>query len=68
MAVEYRDLAAFGRPARLVWVKRRWRCGEPECGARTWTESSPWFSARRPLTNRAGAECAVARSAAMPGR
>jgi transposase len=26
MAVEYRDLAAFGRPARLVWRKRRWRC------------------------------------------
>ena len=25
MTVEYRDLAAFGRPARLRWVKRRWR-------------------------------------------
>ena len=25
MAVECRDLAAFGRPARLVWDKRRWR-------------------------------------------
>ena len=35
MAVEYRDLAAFGRPARLVWVKRRWRCEEPLCAART---------------------------------
>jgi transposase len=57
MAVEYRDLAAFGRPARLVWVKRRWRCEEPLCAARTWTESSPWFSARCLLTNRAGAEC-----------
>lgn len=57
MAVEYRDLAAFGRPARLVWAKRRWRCEEPLCAARTWTESSPWFSSRCLLTNRAGREC-----------
>jgi transposase len=57
MAVEYRDLAAFGRPARLVWDKRRWRCEEPRCSQRTWTESSPQFSARCLLTNRAGAEC-----------
>ena len=26
--VDYRDLAAVGRPARLVWRKRRWRCEE----------------------------------------
>ncbi len=57
MVVEYRDLAAFGRPARLVWVKRRWRCEEPRCTTRTWTEESPSFSARCLLTNRAGAEC-----------
>jgi len=56
-AVEYRDLAAFGRPARLVWGKRRWRCEEPRCEEITWTESSPAFSARCVLTNRAGAEC-----------
>ena len=24
--VAIRDLACFGRPARLVWRKRRWRC------------------------------------------
>ena len=57
MVVEYRDLAAFGRPARLVWDKRRWRCEEPMCRVRSWTESSPQFSARCLLTNRAGAEC-----------
>lgn len=56
MPVEHRDLAAFGRPARLVWDKRRWRCEEPLCTARTWTETSPAFSARCLLTNRAGAE------------
>lgn len=59
MAVEYRDLAAFGRPTRLVWVKRRWRCEEPRCAARTWTESSPAFSARCLLTERAGLECCL---------
>ena len=56
-AVEYRDLAAFGRPARLVWNKRRWRCEEPRCAVSTWTETSPWFSSRCLLTDRAGAEC-----------
>lgn len=57
MEVEYRDLAAFGRPARLSWSKRRFRCEEPACAMRTWTESSASFSARCLLTNRAGAEC-----------
>jgi transposase len=28
MRVDVRDLACFGRPARLVWNKRRWRCRE----------------------------------------
>ncbi len=38
MVVEIRDLACFGRPARLVWPKRRWRCTELDCEAKTWTE------------------------------
>jgi transposase len=57
MAVEYRDLAVFGRPVRLSWSKRRWRCEEPRCAVRTWTEASPWFSSHCLLTNRAGIEC-----------
>jgi transposase len=32
------DLPAFGRPAVLVWRKRRWRCLAPDCEAGTWTE------------------------------
>jgi len=56
MVVECRDLPAFGRPARLVWAKRRWRCEEALCDAKTWSESSPAFSARCLLTNRAGVE------------
>ena len=31
------DLPAFGRPARLVWHKRRWRCPDRGCGAGTVT-------------------------------
>ncbi len=54
--VEVRDLACFGRPTRLVWRKRRWRCVEPNCEARTWTEESPAMSSRHVLTRRAGVE------------
>ena len=57
--VELRDLAAFGRPARLVWCKRRWRCEEPVCPVRTWTETSPAFSSRCLLTRRAGLEACL---------
>lgn len=56
MPVAIRDLPAFGRPARLVWSKRRWRCREPLCPARTWTETSEHVSTRAVLTMRAGAE------------
>lgn len=55
-AVDIRDLPCFGRPARLVWRKRRWRCVDTDCEAKTWTESSPHVSARVLLTERAGAE------------
>ena len=57
MVVEYRDLPAFGRPARLVWRKRRYRCEEGRCATGTWSEESAAFSARCLLTDRAGAEC-----------
>ena len=56
MSVEIRDLACFGRAARLVWHKRRWRCVDTDCEARTWTETSPHISARTVLTRRAGWE------------
>ena len=38
LRVDIRDLLCFGRPARLVWLKRRWRCRQVDCEARTWTE------------------------------
>ncbi len=53
--VELVDLRAFGRAARLVWHKRRWRCGQPRCGAGTVTEQDPDIaSAREKLTTKAG--------------
>jgi len=54
--VAIRDLPCFGRPARLVWRKRRWRCREPLCEAKTWTETSEHLDAQVVLTRRAGAE------------
>lgn len=57
MSVDYRDLAVFGRPARLRWLKRRFRCEEPSCAVRTWVETSDEFSARCLLTRRAAREC-----------
>ena len=49
--VELVDLPVFGRPARLVWRKQRWRC--PTCG-RTWTEQDPHIaSSRCAMTTRA---------------
>ena len=54
--VEIRDLPCFGRPARLVWMKRRWRCADPDCDAKTWTEGSEFVPPRAVLTERAGRE------------
>src|SRR5688500_12547793 len=54
--VAIRDLSCFGRPARLVWRKRRWRCREPLCATKTWTEVSEHLDTQVVLTRRAGAE------------
>ncbi len=54
--VDIRDLPCFGRLARLVWLKRRWRCVDPDCAAKTWTEGTEHVAPRAVLTLRAGAE------------
>jgi transposase len=51
-----RDLPAAGRPVTLVWVKRVWRCHEPRCPKRTWTETSAAIRARAAWTERARVE------------
>lgn len=53
--VELVDLAAFGRPVRLVWHKRRWSCPNRGCATVTWTEQNPSIApARTSMTTRAG--------------
>ncbi len=49
------DLPAFGRPALLVWHKRRWLCPEQSCEVATFTEHQPAIAAARAgVTDRAG--------------
>jgi transposase len=54
--VPIRDLPCFGRPTRLIWIKRRWRCRDTDCEAKTWTERSFNIDAQVVLSRRAGAE------------
>ena len=53
--VELVDLPAFGRPARLVWHKRRWSCPASSCSTGSFTEVAPAIAATRMvMTDRAG--------------
>jgi len=54
--VRVRDLPSSGRPVVLAWRKRLWRCREPACGVRTWTERMAAIGPRAVLTQRARAE------------
>ncbi len=56
MRVDIRDLPCFGRPARLVWMKRRWQCQDLDCDTKTWTETTEHVPTRGLLTHRAGIE------------
>jgi transposase len=48
------DLPCFGRPTRLVWHKRRWRC-PAACGRGTWSEEDARIAApRMAMSDRAG--------------
>lgn len=48
-----RDLPVSGRPTRLRWLERLWRCHEPLCARQTWTETSALVLGRASLTERA---------------
>jgi zinc-finger of transposase IS204/IS1001/IS1096/IS1165/Helix-turn-helix domain of transposase family ISL3 len=54
--VRVQDLPIGGRPVVLAWRKRLWRCREPACGVRTWTERVTGIAPRTVLTQRARAE------------
>jgi transposase len=47
------DIPAFGAPVQLWWRVRRYRCVEPACLVRTFTEEHELASARAKLTTRA---------------
>jgi hypothetical protein len=59
MPVTFRDLECFGRPVQLIWVKRRWRCPDPDCGVKTWTEVDDAMASRVLLTRRAAVDVTV---------
>jgi transposase len=52
--VQVRDVRVNGRPVRLVWCKRRWRCADPDCGGRSFTETNE--AVEGCLTTRAATE------------
>ncbi len=54
--VRVRDLPAGDRPVVLVWRKRIWRCPDPDCEVRTWSEETDAIAPRAALTERARAE------------
>jgi transposase len=54
--VRIRDLPSSGRPVTLLWLKRLWRCAEPVCPVRTWSEASEQVRSRASLTERARRE------------
>jgi transposase len=53
---QVRDVAVGGRPARLVWRKRRWACPEPACPRGSWREVNEAIRPRAVLTERARAD------------
>ena len=47
------DAPCLGLPVLLVWLKRVWRCAEPDCPTRTWSEEHELIGPRAVLTSRA---------------
>jgi transposase len=43
------DAPCFGRPVRIEWRKRTWRCREPACPVRSFTEQDPRIARPRGL-------------------
>ena len=43
------DVPSFGRPVRLIWRKRTWRCAELQCTARSFTEQHDGLAKPRAL-------------------
>lgn len=50
--VELIDAPVYGAPARLVWVKRRWRCADSNCARGVFTEQNSAVATPRALLTR----------------
>nr|WP_228559510.1 transposase family protein [Catenulispora pinisilvae] len=61
-----RDLPVAGQRTDLRWSKRRWRCQNPSCRRRTFTEALPTIPPRSRLTTRL--RIAIGESVANGGR
>jgi transposase len=48
-----REAPLAGVPVAIMWAKRVWRCGDPVCPKRTWSEQHPAIAPRSALTERA---------------
>lgn len=55
----FRDLECFGRPVVLMVDRRRWRCPDPDCDAKTWTETDEQLPSKHVLSRRAGVDIAI---------
>ncbi|MGK3649162.1 transposase family protein [Pseudarthrobacter enclensis] len=51
--VRLHDIPCFGRPVRLLWAKRVWRCADSDCPRTTFTENHELAGPRAELTARA---------------
>ena len=49
------DIPCFGKPVRLLWAKRVWRCPDRDCPRTTFTEDHALAGPRAKLTARAAA-------------
>ena len=54
--VRVRDLPSGDRRVVLVWRKRLWRCPDPHCSVKTWSEETDAIAPRAVLSERARAE------------
>jgi transposase len=51
--VDAADAPCFGVAVLIVWLKRIWRCAEPDCPQLTWSEEHELIAPRAVLTSRA---------------
>ena len=51
--VPLNDIPCFGRPVRLIWTKRLWRCPDEHCPRQVFSERHSLAGKRAILTNRA---------------